>query len=48
MTEFRVRWYAESPEVAEERADACSVLVSVTNEGDFATAIALAQTEPLA
>ena len=31
-----------------ERTGACSVLVSVTNEGDFAMAIALAQTEPLA
>ena len=30
-----------------ERAAACSVLVSVTNEGDFATAIALAQTEQI-
>ena len=48
LTEFRVKWHAESPEVAEERAGACSVLVSVTNEGDFAMAIALAQIEPLA
>ena len=31
-----------------EAAGARSVLVSISNEGDFAMAIALAQTEPLA